>query len=76
MQRDATTPNVVGSAMFWNCCVRADSSVQRDATTPNIVGSAMFGIVVSMLAVVCKEMQQLPTVFGPAVHHGKYYYNP
>ena len=38
--------------------------MQRDATTPNIVGSAIFGIVVSMLAVVCKGMQQLPTLLG------------
>ena len=61
---------------MWNCCVHAGSGVQRDATTPNIVGSVMFGIIVSMLAVVCRGMQQLPTVFGPAVHRGKDYYDP
>ena len=96
VQRDATTPNIVGSVMFgivvsmlamvckgmrqlqhccisnvWNCCVYAGNGVQRDATTPNIVASAMFGIVVSMLAVVCKGMQQLSAVFGLAVHCGK-----
>ena len=35
-----------------------------DATTPNTAGSAMCGIVVSMLAVVCKGMQQLLTLLG------------
>ena len=48
----------------WNCCVYAGNGVQRDATTPNIVASAMFGIVVSMLAMVCKGMQQLLTLLG------------
>ena len=48
----------------WNYCVHVGSGVQRDATTPNIVGSVMFGIIVSMLAVVCKGMQQFPTLFG------------
>ena len=42
-----------------------------DATTPNIVVPTMLGVVASMLAVVCKPMQQLPTMLGPAVHHGK-----
>ena len=31
----------------------------------------MLGVVASVLAVVCKRMQQLPTMLGPAVHHGK-----
>ena len=45
--------------------------VQTDATTPNIVGSTMLGVVASVLAVVCKRIQQLPTTLGPAVHRGK-----
>ena len=45
--------------------------VQTDATTPNIVGPTMLGVVASVLAVVCKRMQQLPTILGPAVHRGK-----
>ena len=31
----------------------------------------MLGVVASMLAVVCKRMQQLPTRLGPAVYRGK-----
>ena len=31
----------------------------------------MLGVVTSALAVVCKRIQQLPTVLGPAVHCGK-----
>ena len=58
--------NNVGS-----CCVHVGSGVQTDATTPNIVAPTMLGVVVSMLAVVCKRMQQLPAMFRPAVHHGK-----
>ena len=38
---------------------------------PNIVAPTMLGIVACMLAVVCKRMQQLPTMLGPAVHRGK-----
>ena len=45
--------------------------VQTDATTPNIVVSTMLGVVACMLAMVCKWMQQLPTMLGPAVHRGK-----
>ena len=45
--------------------------VQTDATTPNIVGPTMLGVVASVLAVVCKRMQQVPTILGPAVHRGK-----
>ena len=37
----------------------------------NIVAPTMLGVVVYVLAVVCKRMQQLPTMFGPAVHRGK-----
>ena len=45
--------------------------VQTDATTPNIVAPTMLGVVACVLAVVCKPMQQLPTMLGPAVHRGK-----
>ena len=45
--------------------------VQTDATTPNIVVPTMLGVVPCLLAVVCKRMQQLPTMLGPAVHRGK-----
>ena len=31
----------------------------------------MLGVVASVLARVCKQMQQLPTILGPAVHRGK-----
>ena len=31
----------------------------------------MLGVVACVLAVVCKRMQQLPTILGPAVHSGK-----
>ena len=47
------------------------SYVQTNATTPNIVWPTMLGVAASVLAVVCKRMQQLPTMLGPAVHHGK-----
>jgi len=43
----------------------------KRTTTTNIVGLTMLGVVPSVLAVVCKRMQQLPTVLRPAVHHGK-----
>ena len=42
-----------------------------DATTPNIVAPTMLRVVTCMLAVVCKRMQQLPTMLGAALHHGK-----
>ena len=51
--------------------MRVGSGVQTDATTPGIVASTMLGVVACVLAVVCKRMQQLPTMLGPAVHHGK-----
>ena len=47
------------------------SYVQKDATTPNIVGPTMSEDVVFVLVMVCKRMQQLPTIFGPVVHRGK-----
>ena len=38
------------------------SYVRTDVTrTPKIVGPRMLGVVASVLAVVCKQMQQLPT---------------
>ena len=45
--------------------------VQTDATTLNIVAPTMLAVVACVLAVVCKRMQQLPTMLGPAVHRGK-----
>ena len=45
--------------------------MQTDATTPNIVAPAMLGLVACVLAVVCKRMQQLPTILGHLVHRGK-----
>ena len=36
-------------------------SYVRTDVTPNIVGLKMLGVVASVLAVVCKQMQQLPT---------------
>ena len=45
--------------------------VQTDATTLNIVAPTMLGVVACVLTVVYKRMQQLPTMLGPAVHHGK-----
>ena len=45
--------------------------MQTDATTPNIVAPTMLGVVASVLAVVCKRMQQLPTMLGLTVHRGK-----
>ena len=47
------------------------SFVQTDATTPNIVAPTMLRVVTCMLAVVCKRMQQLPTMLGAALHRGK-----
>ena len=36
--------------------------MQTDATTPNIVAQTMLAVVACVLAVVCKRMQQLPTM--------------
>ena len=43
-------------------CQSSLGFVQKDATTPNIVATTMLGVVACMLAVVCKRMQQLPTL--------------
>ena len=45
--------------------------MQTDAMTPNIVDATMLGVVASMLEVVCKRIQKLPTMLGPVVHRGK-----
>ena len=45
--------------------------VQTDATTSNIVAPTMLGVVASVLAVVCKRMQQFPTMLRPTAHRGK-----
>ena len=47
------------------------AACKMDALTPNIVASTMLGVVACVLAVVCKWMQQLPTMLGPAVHREK-----
>ena len=44
------------------------SYLQKNETTPNIVGPTKLWVVAFVLAVVCKRMQQLPTLLGPAVH--------
>ena len=55
-----------GANEWWannvgSCCARVGSGVRTGATTPNIGGRRMLGVVVSLLVVVCKRMQQLPT---------------
>ena len=45
--------------------------VQTDETTPNIVAPTMLGVAASVLAVVFKRLQQLPTMLGPVLHRGK-----
>ena len=45
--------------------------MHTDATTPKIVAPTMLGAVAFVLAVVCKRIQQLPTLLGPIVHPGK-----
>ena len=45
-------------------------TTKADKTTLNIVAPTMLGVVASVLAVVCKRMQQLPTMLRPAVHRG------
>ena len=62
VQTGATTPNIVGHV--GSCCVRVGSGVQTDTATPNIGGPTMLEVVVSVLVVVCKLVQQLPTLVG------------
>ena len=38
----------------------------------NTVGPTMLGVVASVLALVCKWKQQLPTIWRPTVHHGNW----
>ena len=60
-------PVLVHNSQHWwaenvgSCCVRVGSGVRTGATTPNIGGPSMLVVVVSVLVVVCKRMQQLPT---------------
>ena len=55
-------------------CSRTDSHwerlsyLQKNETTLNIVGPTKLWVVAFVLAVVCKRMQHLPTMLGPAVH--------
>ena len=51
--------------------MRAGSGVQTDATTPKVVAPTMLGVVARVFAVVCKRIQQLPTMLGPTVYRGK-----
>ena len=67
-------PSIVLEAAIEKMRLRCQPSlgcVQTDATTPNILAPTMLGVVASALAVVCKRMQQLPTMLGPTVHRGK-----
>ena len=50
--------------------------MQTDTTTSNIGGPTMLGVVGSVVTVVCKQMQQLPTICGPAVNQLWEGYNP
>ena len=45
--------------------------MQKDPTNPNIVGPTMLRVVASVLTMLRKQMQQLQTILGPAVHRGK-----
>ena len=47
------------------------AACKMDALTPNIVAPTMLGVVACVLAVVCKRMQQFPTMLEPTVHGGK-----
>ena len=55
----------------WSYLSSLLSYVQTDATTLSIVGPTTLGVVAFVLAMKCKQKQQLPTMLGPAVHHGK-----
>ena len=63
--------NLVEGNKCMYLLLKRKSYVQTDATTPNIVGPTTLGVVASVLVVLCKRMQQLPTMLGPAVHCGK-----
>ena len=62
-----TTPGSMSSKSLYYIL----SYVQTHRTTPNIVVPTTLGVVGCILAVVWKWMQQLPTMWGPSVHHGK-----
>ena len=53
-----------GTDSYWERLVYR----QKNETTPNFVGPTMLRVVSFVLAVVCKRMQQLPTMLGAAVH--------
>ena len=63
--------NLVEGNKCMYLLLKRKSYVQTDATTPNIVGPTTLGVVASVLVVLCKRMQQLPTMLGPALHRGK-----
>ena len=52
----------ISCCSFLLGCVHVGSGVQTDATTSNTVAPTMLGVVACVLAVVCKRMQQLPTM--------------
>ena len=52
-----------GPKLAGSCCFRLHTTANTHAT--------MLRVVACVLAVVCKRMQQLPTMLGPAVHRGK-----
>ena len=43
----------------------------KETSSPNERWEGMLGVAASVLAVVWKQMQQLPAMLGPAVHRGK-----
>ena len=63
--------NLVEGNKCMYLLLKRKSYVQTDAATPNIVGPTTLRVVASVLVVLCKRMQQLPTMLGPAVHCGK-----
>ena len=61
------TPWAKGCLNFERIYFVTLGCVQTDAITPNIVAPTILEVVACVLAVVCKRMQQLPTMLGPAV---------
>ena len=63
--------NLVEGNKCMYLLLKRKSYVQTDATTPNIVGPTTLRVSASVLVVLYKRMQKLPTMLGPAVHCGK-----
>ena len=67
-QRDRSVHRLVAN----DTCVIARSHVKLRANSQHCwANPTMLGVVASVLAVLCKRMQKLPTMLGPAVHGGK-----